>query len=154
MNDFPYRQGVHAVVLDKDNNILLVQKLKYGDNQWDFPGGGVDEGEGPQNAVLRELKEELGSDAFEIIKESSFIGRFEWPKADQQRAYDKHGKWWRGQEKRQFITRFLGNKNDINIQKDEIKRIAWVPYAELKNYLVFEGQWENTKKVFEEVGLD
>jgi len=44
MNNFPYRQGIHAIVLDKDNNILLVQKQGYGENQWDFPGGGVDEG--------------------------------------------------------------------------------------------------------------
>lgn len=153
MKEFPYRQGVHAIVLDKDNNILLVQKQKYGDNQWDFPGGGVDEGEEPQDAVLRELKEELSSDAFEIVNESTFIDRFEWPKEDQKRAYDKHGKWWRGQEKRQFVTRFVGNKNEIKIQEDELRKITWVPYSELQGYLVFEGQWENAKKVFEEIGL-
>lgn len=151
--NLPYRQGVHAIVLDEENNIILVQKQSYGDNQWDFPGGGVDEGEEPKGAVLRELEEELGSKSFEIIKESPFIDKFEWPKEAQQRGFDKHGKWWRGQEKHQFITRFNGNKEEIIIQNEEIRKIAWVPYSELENYLVFEGQWENAKKVLGDLEL-
>ena len=154
MNSFPYRMGVHAIVLDGNNNILLVQKQRYGDNQWDFPGGGVENGEKLKDAVLRELKEELGSNTFEIIKESPFIDRFEWPTEDQQRGYDKHGKWWRGQEKHQFITKFTGNKDELIIQEKEIKKIIWVPYSKLKSHLIFEGQWENAKKVFEELGLN
>lgn len=151
--NLPYRQGVHAIVLDNENNILLVQKQSYGDNQWDFPGGGVDEGEEPKNAVLRELEEELGSKAFEIIKESPFKDKFEWPEEAQQRGFDKHGKWWRGQEKLQFITRFTGSRDEINIQNEEIRKIAWVPYSQLENYLVFEGQWENAKKVLGDLEL-
>lgn len=151
--NLPYRRGVHAIVLDKDSNILLVQKQSYGDNQWDFPGGGVDEGEDPKDAVIRELREELGSNVFEIIKESPFIDRFEWPEEAQHRGFNKHGKWWRGQEKHQFITRFNGNKDEIAIQKEEIRKIAWVPYSQLENYLVFEGQLENAKKVLGDLEL-
>ena len=151
--ELPYRKGVHAIVLDESNNILLVQKQIYGDSQWDFPGGGVDEGEKPKDAVLRELKEELGSNAFEIVRKSPFIDRFEWPKEAQQRGFDKHGKWWRGQEKHQFITRFTGNKDEIIIQNDEIRKISWVPYSELEKFLIFEGQWENAKKVLDDSEL-
>lgn len=153
-NNFPYRKGVHAIVLDEDNNILLVQKQSYGENQWDFPGGGVDEGEKPEEAVLRELKEEVGSDAFEVIKESPFIDSFEWPKEAQERGFAKHGKWWRGQEKHQFITRFKGNKDEITIQDEEIRKIIWAPYSELKKHLVFEGQWDNAKRVLKDAGIN
>ena len=64
MNDYPYRKGVNAVVVDSNNNFLIVQKQAYGDNQWDFPGGGLDDDETLEIGILRELKEELGTDNF------------------------------------------------------------------------------------------
>ena len=102
---------------------------------------------------MRELKEELGSESFQIIKESPFIDRFEWPKEDQERGFAKHGKRWRGQEKHQFITRFVGNKDEIVIQDEEIRKIKWVPYSELKEYLIFEGQWDNAKRVLKDARI-
>lgn len=90
MQNFPYRQGVTAIVVDDANKFLIVQKIKYGDNQWDFPGGGIDEEETPETAVLRELKEELGSSNFKIIKQSPVVDRFEWPKESQERLRKRY----------------------------------------------------------------
>jgi putative (di)nucleoside polyphosphate hydrolase len=154
MNDYPYRKGVNAVVVDKDNKFLIVQKNAYEDNQWDFPGGGLDEGEDPETGILRELQEELGSGSFEIIKQSPINIKYEWPQETIERGYKKHGKWWRGQEKFQFIVRFTGNVVDMLIQEEELRRTKWVKYSDLKEHLVFEGQWKNAKSVIEEVGLD
>jgi len=153
MSNFPYRQGVTAIVVDDKNNFLIVQKQNYGDNQWDFPGGGLEENEDPKFGILRELKEELGYADFEILKESPFIDRFEWPKESQEHGFAIHGKWWGGQEKHQFIIRFLGRKEKITIQNEEIRKIKWVPYSELKEHLIFEGQWDNAKKVLEDAGV-
>jgi putative (di)nucleoside polyphosphate hydrolase len=154
MKDYSYRQGVNAVVIDDNKNFLLVQKNAYSDNQWDFPGGGVEDNEKPEVAIIRELKEELGSDKFNIVKKSPYKIKFEWPDENIQAGYKKHGQWWRGQEKIQFIVKFTGNKDLIVLQKEEIRDIKWVRYDKLKDHLVFEGQWENAKKVIEDAKLD
>ena len=154
MNDCPYRKGVNAVVIDSNNKFLIVQKKNYGDNQWDFPGGGLDDNEKLETGILRELKEELGSDDFVIVSQSPINIKFEWPQEAIEAGYRKHGKHWRGQEKYQFIIKFTGVTSDFKLQEDEIKRIKWVKYSELKDHLVFEGQWENAKLVIENAGLN
>ncbi len=147
MNNFPYRKGVNAVVVDKNNLLLIVQKQNYGQNQWDFPGGGLEDNEDPKGGILRELKEELGSTEFEIIEQSPIKNRFEWPQQSIEDNFKKHGKWYRGQEKYQFIIRFTGNKDSLMLQDEEIRQIKWVPYSELKNHLIFKEQWDNAKEV-------
>jgi 8-oxo-dGTP diphosphatase len=52
--------GVHAVVFDKENRILLVHRRDM--DLWDLPGGGMDGGEIPTEATVRETKEETGLD--------------------------------------------------------------------------------------------
>ena len=64
INKLPYRKAVTGYIVDKKNNFLLIQNLEYKKNHWRPPGGGIDEGEDPESALLRELKEELGTDKF------------------------------------------------------------------------------------------
>jgi 8-oxo-dGTP pyrophosphatase MutT (NUDIX family) len=154
MENLPYRKGANAIVIDKNNDFLLVQKLVYDDHQWDFPGGGIDENETLEEGILRELKEELGTSNFEIIEKSSHINRYEWPEPTQKVAFKKYGIWWRGQEKHQFIIKFTGKKSEIRMQEKEIKKIKWVPYKELKNHLVFENQWEKVKQLIQDSSLN
>ena len=58
---------------------MIVQKSSYKDNEWDIPGGGIEESEKPEVAIIRELKEELGSNKFEIVKTGKLTDRYEWP---------------------------------------------------------------------------
>ena len=55
-----FEVGVHAVVFDQENRILLVHRRDM--DLWDLPGGGMDDGELPTEAVIREAKEETGLD--------------------------------------------------------------------------------------------
>jgi 8-oxo-dGTP diphosphatase len=55
-----FEVGVHAVIFDQENRILLVHRRDM--DLWDLPGGGMDAGELPTEAVLRETKEETGLD--------------------------------------------------------------------------------------------
>ena len=153
MNNYPYRKGVNAFVIDNENHFLLVQKQNYGDNQWDVPGGGLEDNEKPKIGILRELNEELGSTDFEIVKESTLIDSFEWPEKEQEKAFAKHKKWWRGQEKYQFLIKFTGSKQSLVLQDEEIRKIVWVPYSKLKDHLIFEGQMENANKVLKDFGI-
>jgi 8-oxo-dGTP pyrophosphatase MutT (NUDIX family) len=75
----PIRQAVRAVVVDPDGRVLM---LRYGadhDTWWITPGGGIDPGESDEQALRRELREELGIGEFELgpllfERERHFLG--------------------------------------------------------------------------------
>ncbi len=49
-----------AIILIEDNQLALIERHRQGNHYFSFPGGGVDEGESPQQAAIREAQEELG----------------------------------------------------------------------------------------------
>jgi len=147
----PYRQGVVGIIIDSENNYLVVQMLEYGDNQWRFCGGGINDEEDHESALLRELEEELGVSNFEILKESSIINRFEWPAHVTAKRYLKNNKFWRGQEQKQFLVRFTGRREDLKVDPKELKRVKWVKYEELQAHFIFENQWEQAEKTLKEL---
>jgi 8-oxo-dGTP pyrophosphatase MutT (NUDIX family) len=55
------KHSAGAIIHDHAGRILLV-KPSYRDDTWEIPGGGLDAGEDPLQAVVREVKEELGRD--------------------------------------------------------------------------------------------
>jgi mutator protein MutT len=58
-------QTVTAALIERDGKILLARRKagKHMGNRWEFPGGKVKPGESPQQALSRELEEELGIEA-------------------------------------------------------------------------------------------
>jgi 8-oxo-dGTP diphosphatase len=64
MNPLPIRLVVAAALIDRDGRVLLAERPagKHLAGTWEFPGGKVEDGETPEVALIRELKEELGID--------------------------------------------------------------------------------------------
>jgi 8-oxo-dGTP pyrophosphatase MutT (NUDIX family) len=55
----PRRSSVVVIAFDEDERVLLVRH-SYGPPVWSLPGGGVGRGEDPEQAAVREIREELG----------------------------------------------------------------------------------------------
>lgn len=149
-DNFPYRQSTLAIVTNQNGKFLIVNKQAYEpDKYWSFPGGGVDEGETPAVAVTRELNEELESKKFEIIGKSNHICQYEWPDDVIESILQKKGQCFRGTHLTQFWVRFTGNEDEVRAG-DGIRKVKWVTREELKDYLLFPNQMENTEKVIQE----
>lgn len=146
----PYRKAVTGYVIDDKNNFLLIQNLLYRKDHWRPPGGGINEGEIPDAAVLRELREELGTDKFEILTRGKTIDKYEWPDW----FIKKYKKQWIGQERVQFLVKFFGRKNDIKINTKELKSAKWVSLSDLPKYFNIPDQLEAAQKVLKEFGFN
>jgi putative (di)nucleoside polyphosphate hydrolase len=146
----PYRKAVTGYVVDKNNYFLLLQNIHYQKNHWRPPGGGINEGEDPEKALLRELKEELGTDKFEIIAKSKLVNIYDFPD-EMNKIY---GYKWRGAERIQFLVKFTGKKSDLKINRQEIKNAKWVSFSHLPKYFNFPAQLNAAKKVLKEFGFN
>lgn len=140
-----YRKSVIGIIIGKQNKFLITQLVNYGDNEWKFPGGGLEENETSEEALIRELHEELGTDKFKIIKKSQIQNKYDWPMDVIKMQLKKKGKTYKGQIQDQYLVHFEGSDIDIKMDPSEIKKIKWVDYLELSKHLNFPNQWKVAK---------
>lgn len=148
-SNLSYRKAVTGFVVDDDGKFLLIQNNVYKDNEWRSPGGGIKEGESEEEALMRELEEELGTNDFKIIKKSKHRDRYDWSDEYVNMRGD-----WRGQIRTQFLVKFEGAKKDIKIDRNELKKAKWVKLSEMSRYLNFDNQKEKTRKVLRDFGFN
>ena len=118
----PLRTGVGIIVLNKQNKIFVGKRKDNPGDKWQMPQGGVDKGEDYITAMRRELLEETSIQNIEIIKEIEKIYQYELP-ANLVGIIWK-GKY-RGQKQKWFITRFLGEEKEINLNTKHAEFIDW-----------------------------
>ncbi len=117
---------------------------------WQMPQGGIDGDEDPAVAVLRELREEIGTDAATILAEHPDWLTYELPEDIAQSAF--RGRF-RGQRQKWFALRFDGHDSDIVLDRDphpEFVAWRWAHLAELPGLAVpFKRQiYETVAKAF------
>jgi putative (di)nucleoside polyphosphate hydrolase len=129
----PYRPCVGLLLLNPAGKVFVGRRIDAaaaGDEAWQMPQGGIDDGETPRQAALRELHEEIGTDKAEIVAESRHWLHYDLP---------PHlvGKVWkgryRGQKQRWFALRFLGDDSDIDLATEhpEFEAWRWIELEEL-----------------------
>ena len=118
----PLRTGVGIIVLNKQNKIFVGKRKDNPGDKWQMPQGGVDKGEDYITAMRRELKEETSIQNIEIIKEIDKIYQYELP--ENLVGIIWKGKY-RGQKQKWFITRFLGEEKEINLNTKHPEFIDW-----------------------------
>ena len=118
----PLRIGVGVILLNEKNEIFVGKRKDNPGDKWQMPQGGVDEGEDYIAAMRRELLEETSIQNIEIIKEIDKIYQYELP--ENLIGIIWKGKY-RGQKQKWFITRFLGEEKEINLNTKHAEFIDW-----------------------------
>ncbi|HJK86573.1 MAG TPA: RNA pyrophosphohydrolase [Candidatus Megaira endosymbiont of Nemacystus decipiens] len=128
--DLPFRPGVGMMIINKENRIFVGKRLNTKDNAWQMPQGGIDLGETPSVAAIREMKEEIGSDNCKIIAESKNWYSYRIPEFLVPKLWG--GKFC-GQKQKWFLIRFLGSDEDININTEcpEFEEWKWIDAKDL-----------------------
>ncbi|KQM18635.1 RNA pyrophosphohydrolase [Sphingomonas sp. Leaf24] len=120
----PYRPCAGVMLLNRDGRVFVGQRLDSTLEAWQMPQGGIDEGEEPVDAAVRELREETGvlPDKVRLIAEAP--GEFLYDLPDDMIGRIWKGKW-RGQRQRWFLFAFEGDDADIDIATPEPEFRAW-----------------------------
>lgn len=117
-----FRPNVAAILLNMENEMLIAERAHIR-GSWQFPQGGVDPGESLEEALFRELEEEIGVKQKHIqLLDRKGGYRYEFPKG--RLKYGIYG----GQEQVYYLCRFLGRNDDIDIntRHREFGRWRWL----------------------------
>lgn len=133
----PYRRNVGVMVMNAAGHVWVGQRKDRFQDAWQMPQGGIDKGEDPRAAALRELEEETGitPDMVDVVAESEDWIPYELP-------HDLIPKLWkgkyRGQEQKWFLMRYHGTDAQVNIatQEPEFSAWRWMPPADLPDAIV------------------
>ena len=124
-----YRPCVGIFLLNSDNGIFVGERLDTPD-AWQMPQGGIDEGETPLEASWRELMEETGITAAELLTIDDTWLTYDVPEAIRKNAW---GGIYRGQAQIWAAFRFKGSEKDIQLQGEhaEFRRWKWTNPGDL-----------------------
>jgi putative (di)nucleoside polyphosphate hydrolase len=131
-----YRPCVGILLLNDAGQVWVGRRNDMEEESWQMPQGGIDAGETPREAALRELAEESGTDNVEVIGESQNWLHYDLPQSLQ-------GKLWkgkfRGQRQLWFAMRFRGEDQSIRpteVENPEFNAWRWVDINSLPDLIV------------------
>ena len=117
-----YRPNVAAILRNPKQEIFVAERLNVS-GAWQFPQGGVDEGETPDQALLRELEEEIGVKP-ELVRILDYRGGYRYSFSKGRLKYGLYG----GQEQTYYLCDFLGTDTDIRLDAthQEFSTYKWI----------------------------
>ena len=130
----PYRANVGAALFGRDGRVLVGRRADLPPDDggvWQLPQGGIDPGEEPRAAVIRELREEIGTANARIVGEHPEWLQYDLPPHLVGRVL---GGKFRGQRQRWFALRFLGSDDEVRLDAHapaEFDAWKWVRLAAL-----------------------
>ncbi|MFO7771759.1 MAG: RNA pyrophosphohydrolase [Roseovarius gahaiensis] len=120
----PYRPCVGVMLANADGRVFVGQRIDQDATAWQMPQGGIDPGEAPRDAALRELWEETGVSADLVTVEAETSGwiPYELPHDLVPRIWKGR---YKGQEQKWFLLRFHGRDSDVNIETEHPEFSKW-----------------------------
>jgi len=130
-----YRRCAGVMLVNRAGLVWVGRRIDTPDG-WQMPQGGIDQGENPRDAALRELEEETGTANARVIGETRDWLTYDLPP-------ELMGKAWkgrfRGQKQKWFACRFLGADSEIDIHSvahPEFDDWKWVAADEIVGLIV------------------
>lgn len=120
--DLPYRPCVGIMLINREGLVFAGRRIEQTVEGWQMPQGGIDEGETPAEAGLRELKEEIGTGKATILREHP-----EWLAYDLPQhllGIGLHGRY-RGQRQKWLAMRFTGSDCEIDVATPHPEFAEW-----------------------------
>lgn len=129
-----YRPCVGVMMLNDRHQVWVGRRIGLAD-AWQMPQGGIDAGETPRAAALRELKEEVGTDNVLLLAESRDWLAYDLPPEIAGRLWDGR---FRGQTQKWFACRFTGADAEIDIAtaEPEFSEWRWVAMSTLPDLAI------------------
>jgi putative (di)nucleoside polyphosphate hydrolase len=142
--ELPYRPCAGMAVLNRDGHVFIGRRVEGPEHTdaihvWQMPQGGIDEGEDPYPAALRELHEETNIRSVEKIGEITDWLYYDIPREIVGRAWNGR---YRGQKQKWYAFRFVGPETEIDIvhpaggHEPEFVEWRWEPVANLPSLVV------------------
>jgi putative (di)nucleoside polyphosphate hydrolase len=142
--DLPYRPCVGVMVLNRDGRAFIGRRIEGPEHidpthSWQMPQGGIDPGEEPWPAALRELHEETNIRSVERLAEIDEWLRYDIPREIVGQAWK--GKY-RGQKQKWFALRFTGTESEIDLanpagsHEPEFSTWRWEPMQNVPDLVV------------------
>ncbi|MEE3743925.1 RNA pyrophosphohydrolase [Campylobacter porcelli] len=149
-----YRPNVAAIILSPsyplECKVFIAQRYDIS-GAWQFPQGGIDEGESPKEALFRELEEEIGTSEVEILCEHPKWLEYDFPEniAKKMAPYD-------GQIQRYFLVRLKPNaKIDLATKHPEFDDYCFLPVNDVLSKVNHfkKGAYAKVLKYFKDEGF-
>lgn len=153
-DELPYRPCVGIALFNHKREVFVGKRIDT-PNAWQMPQGGIDPGETPEEAAMRELKEEVGTNNAEIIHVHDTPLCYDLPPHLLGKLFNGR---YRGQEQIWIAARFLGNDNDIDIyahRYPEFDAWQWVGFDDILDLIVpFKRQtYQEVIKAFKDIAF-
>ncbi len=136
---YQFRNNAVAVAVNSENKILLCKRIPappknkqskvFLHNYWQFPQGGLDEGEEIVSGARRELYEETNIQSAELIGIAKYQNSYEWLNGNRRVLFNS--RVFKGQEQQTVFFRFTGQDSEIQVDGIEFEEYAWLTPEEV-----------------------
>lgn len=126
-----FRKNAGVVVFRADKKVLMCRRIYPKVNGWQFPQGGIEPGETPEEAAIRELREETSVTSVKTVASLATPLRYEFP-PDVKERFRQKGIFNDGQDQYWTLLYFTGTDNEINLAtaEPEFDEFAWLDIQE------------------------
>jgi len=144
-----FRRKVRAIIVNGRGEFLLIRPLYFKEGAWTFVGGGVEDNESTEQAVLREVAEEVGIHRILSLKKSTSRHQFSFSESNRK----KRGVEYEGQVADLFWVE-VSSDIPVVLQAEEIQAYRWASLVELSQLVTVPAQLRMFESVLFEFSVN